>query len=276
MNNKILFMIYNNEIKLMTSENADHWKWYQTIGGDPNNYDNIVRGFITDEHVLFFKSNYKIDEEVLDRAKTYGPLICRHLNKPNTIIGCGLRQEDGKVKPEQTITKEEIERYKIEKAQKMKEDYERRQREENIRKAEELRKKESIIEFKNNQNDDKFVKYAITFTIIILVLSIISKIYLISSNKLLMSNRWNSALVIIQIVSLVASIIFYKKKSKTANYTSLIATTAMYATFNLSELIIGTINLLFTIDQQIIVKAFNCFKNLLNNKKKLKKNLEKK
>lgn len=272
-NDKILFMILNNEIKMMTSISADHWKWYQSLGGKPEEYDNIVRGFITDKHILFFKSNYKVDDEVLDKANTYGPLICHHLNKENLIIGCGLIQEaDGTERPAKTLEKEEIEKYMALKQEQIKAANEKRQMEENMKKVEEMNKKEQLIEFKNNYNDEAFSKFAVKFTTLILIAAIISKVYLISSKKLLIDNRWNALLVFVQILSLIMAILFYKKKNAYAKHCSLLATITMYATFNLSEIIIGTFNFLFTVDQVYIMKLMEYAKKI---KDKTKQNVEK-
>ena len=40
MDNKMLFMIYNGEIKFLNNSTMDHREWYDSLGGDPNLYDN--------------------------------------------------------------------------------------------------------------------------------------------------------------------------------------------------------------------------------------------
>ena len=46
--NRILFMLINGEMKYLQQNDGDHREWYLSLGGDPNNFENIVRGFILD------------------------------------------------------------------------------------------------------------------------------------------------------------------------------------------------------------------------------------
>ncbi len=55
MNNRILFMIIDDQVKYLTDSNMDHREWYVSLGLDPNNYENIVRGFVMDGKIIFFK-----------------------------------------------------------------------------------------------------------------------------------------------------------------------------------------------------------------------------
>ena len=41
MNNRILFLIYNNEVKYLQNSNMDHREWFLSLGGKPEEYDNL-------------------------------------------------------------------------------------------------------------------------------------------------------------------------------------------------------------------------------------------
>lgn len=277
MQDKILFMIYKNEIKFMTSKTADHWKWYQSLGGNPNEYDNVVRGYIENNKIVFFKSNYSCDEEVIDKAKSYGLMIKKHLNIESAEVYCGIeRKEDGTFSPNKLITNEEMNNYIIQKEKEEKERQEKIKQEELMKTLQENSSTENIIEFKNDYSDEAFTKYAISFTTIILVATLISKIYLITTKKLYIDNSWNSLVVFIQIISNVASIYFYKKKSYLAKYTSIATTVSLFITFNLTDIIIATFNLFFTVDQKYIIVFMEKVKELEEKAKKQTKNIDNK
>ena len=63
MNQKILFIIYNGEIKFLQNSPMDHREWYQSLGGNMEEYDNVIRGYIIDNMIIFFKANLNYDNE---------------------------------------------------------------------------------------------------------------------------------------------------------------------------------------------------------------------
>lgn len=284
MEDKILFMIYKNEIKFMTSPIADHWRWYQSLGGDPNSYDSVVRGYISKNKIIFFKSNYSYDDEVVNSAKEYGLMIIKHLNIENGEVYCGIeRKEDGSYRPGRYITRQDMENYRILKEQEAKEKNEKLKQEELMKSLQQTSKSEELIEFKNDYTDESFTKYAISFSIVILVLTILSKIYLVSTKKLYIDNRWNSLIVFIQIISQILSIYFYKKKSYLAKYTSILTTASLFITFNFTDIVIATFNLFFTVDQKYIItfvenskKAYNKTRETVDSIEKTSKRKNKK
>ena len=54
MNNRILFIVINGEIKFIQNTTMDHREWYQSLGGNMDEYENVIRGYIMDNKIIFF------------------------------------------------------------------------------------------------------------------------------------------------------------------------------------------------------------------------------
>ena len=55
MDNKILFIILNNQIHYSQNPKMDHKELYNYFGGDSNSYEKAIRGFIYKDinHIIF-------------------------------------------------------------------------------------------------------------------------------------------------------------------------------------------------------------------------------
>ena len=71
MNTSILFMIFNNEVKYLNDSKMDHREWFLSLGGKEEDYPNLIRGFISNGKIVFYKNNFSYDEEVIKTAKRY-------------------------------------------------------------------------------------------------------------------------------------------------------------------------------------------------------------
>ena len=89
--NKVLFMIINGEVKYNFDEKKDHKEWYISLGLDGNLFDSVIRGFVIDNKIIYYKgSNFMYDQEVIQAAKRYTPYIRYSLQKPNLEACCGI------------------------------------------------------------------------------------------------------------------------------------------------------------------------------------------
>ena len=265
MNNKILFMIYNNEIKFLSDPNMDHRDWYKSLGGNLDEYDKVIRGFVINNQLIFFKGNLSYDNEVIDMARKCAPIMKERLNNPNLKVCCGINPgHDGSAwEPIMTLNDNELTGFTVNNSEEEKQ--RELERQININKP-----IEPILDFKNNYDDPKFIKFATIFTSVILVLTIISKIIMLVTEKLDFNTAWNKLLVLAQIAFLIVTIITYSKKNKKAKYFGLAASIALFFMFNILDIIIGIINLLFTIDQGYILNIISAGKkgvSKISNKK---------
>ena len=90
MNSKILFMIFNNEVKIQEDNGMDHREWYLSLGGNPDEFDKLIRGFVIGDKIIFYRGNFSYDEEVINYAKAYAPYIRNVLGNNNLIVCCGI------------------------------------------------------------------------------------------------------------------------------------------------------------------------------------------
>ena len=252
MDNKILFMIINNEVKYSQDSNMDHREWYNSLGLDQNNFDNIIRGYIIDNKIVFFKgSNFNYDEEVIRSAKAFGPNIIATYNNPSLEVYCGaiITQGGTKWEPVLHLKKEElvVEQPKpIEKKEKSKEYVETG----------------PILEFKNDYNDDKFCKRAMVVTSIVLVLTIIIKVILFSKKEILqLGNSMDVLLALAQIVLLIIIIYGYSKKLPITKYLAITASALLILTLDFWDVLLGILFFVFSIDQGYFEKIITAIKN---------------
>lgn len=251
MNNRILFLIYNNEVKYLQNSNMDHREWFLSLGGKQEEYEQLIRGFIMDGKVLFFKgSEFKYDNEVYDTARKFAHNIRSTLNNNNLVICCGILPglPGQKWEPILVLNENEIENY-VEKPIKVPEKKEIKEFHQ-----------EQVLEFKNNYEDEKFIKVATTFTIVILILTVIAKVVLISTKKMNPSSFGEILLILAQVLTLIGTIYGYKKKKEFTKYLSLLAAISIILTFDLFDIIIGIIYFIFSIDQGYFVSLGNFIK----------------
>ena len=266
MNNRILFIVINGEIKFIQNTTMDHREWYQSLGGNMDEYENVIRGYIMDNKIIFFKANLNYDSEVIDFATKMGIPMRNQLNHPEYKICCGIDPGHDGNKWEEIITlnDKDLVGYKSE------EEIEKEKQELDKRLAEASSNTAPLIEFKNNIEDPKFRKYATTFTLVLFGIAIVAKIIMVNNKTLMTDNRWNYLLIMFQSAGFILTMLGYMQKWSKTKYFGLMASVASFFLFDLIDLIVGAINLLFTIDQSYILKTVDFFKKLFEKLKKKK------
>ena len=259
MNDKVLFMIIDNEVKYLAGSNMDHREWYTSLGLDVSKFDSIVRGFVIDGKIVFFKgSMFNYDDEVISAACIYSPSIRITMNNPSLEVYCGIviNGAGQKWEPVVKIGEDEITGF--------------------VKKEEPVKKEEVVytdngplIEFKNDVQDVDFSKRAILVTLVVLVISIIIKVILFSGNMILKtSNFLDVLLVVSQVVLLLMCIKGYKEKSINTKYFGVAASILLVLTFDFFDVVLGILYFLFSIDQNILIKIGEIIKLLIEKIKK--------
>ena len=250
MNNRVLFMIVGNEVKYLAGSNMDHREWYTSLGLDPNNFDNLVRGYVIDNKIVFFKGMmFSYDEEVIKAARVFTPSIRITMNNPALEVYCGIlvNGQGQKWEPVLRINEDEITGF-VQQPQVIKE------------------KKEPIetgpmIEFKNNYEDPKFIKIATIVTGIVLVLTLIIKIILFSKQEILQTNNAFDILLTLLQVGLLGFVIYgYQKKLPFTKYIGVGVSVLIILTLDIFDIIIGVLYFLFSIDQGYFTKLIGLVK----------------
>ena len=255
-NNRILFMIIDKQVKYYQGADMDHKEWYISLGLDLNNFDNIIRGFIADGKIVFYKGqNFNYDDEVMRYAKGFAPSMRITLNNLNLEVWCGAMVNgfNSKWEPIVRINDNELtgiidEPVKVEK------------------KVVSDRPQESVIDFKNDYDNPAFIKRAILVSIVTLILAVIIKVILIANQKMYMSNRGDSFLMLLQIGLLGGSIYGYSSKKKYTKYLGIGAGIALLLMFDILDILLGILYLVYSIDESYYFKLIEMIKKVTNKK----------
>lgn len=254
--NRVLFMIVDNQVKYLTGSDMDHREWYTSLGLDPNNFDNIVRGYVLENKIIFFKGMmFNYDEEVINAAKVFTPSIRLSLNNPSLEVYCGIvvNGQGQKWEPVLRINENEITGFVQPKPVEQK--------------TREHIETGPVLEMKNNYEDPKFIKVASIVSGIVLVLIIIVKIMLFSKKEILQTNNlFDILLSLAQVGSLGFVIYGYNKKIPYTKYVGLIASVLIILTLDVYDIVIGILYFLFSVDQSYFIKFINLIKGLMNKK----------
>ncbi len=90
MEERILFIVFDGEVKFIKTSTMDHKEWFLSLGGNIDDYDNVIRGYVLEGMLCFFKANLNYDDEVIKFATKYGLKMKNQLNMPDLKICCGI------------------------------------------------------------------------------------------------------------------------------------------------------------------------------------------
>ena len=257
MNNKVLFMILGNSVQYLENSTMDHREWYESLGYDNKYFDTIIRGYVMDNKIVFFKGpNFNYDDSVIKAACAYGPRIRQHLNNPTLEVCCGILISSYGAKWEPIVRLKESDLTGVlpSKEEKTIVDY---------------GKVETgpIIEFKNDIEDEVFIKRATIVTGIVLGFNILIKGILFFENKALhITNILDILLSISQIGLLAYCIYGYRKKNPSTKYLALIASVLMILVLDIWDVILGILYFVFSVDQSYFTNAWEKVKSLKKEK----------
>ena len=256
MNNRVLFMIVNNQVKYLTNSTMDHREWYNSLGMDPNNFDNIVRGYILENKIIFFKGMmFNYDEEVINAAKVFTPSIRSSMNNPSLEVYCGIVVKEGqKWEPVLRINENEITGFVYNKPVE--------------KKTKEHIETGPVLELKNNYEDPKFIKKATIVSIIVFILVLIIKVILFSKKEILQVNNFFDILLSVAQIGLLGFVIYgYNKKIPSTKYIAIIVSILIILTLDIYDIVIGVLYFLFNIDQNYFTNFIGLIKKILNKNK---------
>ena len=257
MNNRNLFMIIDNQVKIQENTTMDHREWYISLGLDLNKFENIIRGYIIENKIVFFKgSTFGYDNDVYTAALAYSKSIRHYLNNETLEVWCGISVDGNNKKwePILRVKEEEIANYipPVEKKEEPKKEY---------------KETGPLIEFKNNYEDPNFIKIATIVTGIVIILEIILKITLFKEQKVLhFNNPLDVLLSAVQIGLLLYSIYGYVTKKSNTKYISIVASVLIVLTLDVWDIIIGVLYFVFSVDQSYFIKLINLIKGLFKKK----------
>jgi len=256
MNNKILFMIIDNQVLYLSNTNMDHREWYISLGFDGNNFDNVIRGLVIDNKIVFYKGFFAYDDQVIKAAEKYSSSIKETLNNEKLEVYCGILPGKPGEKWEPILKLSD----NINTNNRYNDDTKIAPPE---REKVELGQLEGVIDFKNDYSNEKVIKKAIISTIIVLVISLITKVVMLFGGNFLLGGMFDKILFISEFILLGFSIYGYIIKWKYAHITSLIAALIIIFSLNIISIVTGIVYALYTIDQEILEKLLNKLKKII-------------
>ena len=91
MDNKIQFMIINGDVQYLQNSTMDYREWFISLGGNPADFEQVIRGFIMDNKIVFYKGlNFNYDQQVMNAALMYSEKIKQAMNDPKLEVYCGI------------------------------------------------------------------------------------------------------------------------------------------------------------------------------------------
>ena len=252
-NNKVLFMVLDNQVVYLQNSNMDHREWFVSLGKNPDEFDNVIRGFIMDGKIVFFKGmNFNYDQGVIDVATKVAPSIRITLQNPSLEVYCGIviNSYGEKWEPVLKINEEELVGYLPKQEEKK----------ESVSPPSELANG-PILELKNNYNDDKFVQLAIRMTTFVLIIFVGYVLFSIIFHKNPIP-RLDYFLWFLEIFLLIFTIYGYKKKLNMVKYIAMVASVLLLLMFHPFSIILGVFYLLFNVDHSYIISLFSFFKKI--------------
>ena len=250
-------MIIDDQVIYYQQTDKDHKEWYISLGYDVNNFYDVIRGFISDGKIVFYKGeNFNYDDEVMKVAKAFAPSMRITLNDLNLQVWCGVMVDGYNSKWEPIVRIKDTELTGIvQEKKKVKND-----------EITDLKPREEVVDFKNNFDDPIFRKRAVLVTIATLVLAILVKVILIKSQKMYTDNRGDSLLMFLQIGLLAGSIYGYIAKKKVTKYLGISAGVALLLMFDPLDILLGSLYLIYSIDEGYYVRLINFIKKITNKK----------
>ena len=254
MENKVLFMILDNQVVYLQNSNMDHREWYVSLGRNPDDFDNVIRGFVMDGKIVFFKGiNFNYDQEVINAATKVAPSIRITLQNPNLEVYCGIvvNSYGEKWEPVLRINEEELVGFLPKQEEKI----------DIVQSVNSELGNGPILELKNNYNDDKFVQLAIRITIFVLIIFVGYVLFSIIFHRNTIP-RFDYFLWFIELFLLIFTIYGYKKKLNIVKYIGMGASILLLLMFHPFSIVLGIFYLLFNVDQTYILSIFSFVKKI--------------
>lgn len=102
------FLIVDGEIKILKESGMSHFEWARSIGINETEFNNIVRGYILDNTMVFYKGDFEYDDEVINASRKYGSVLKKVCSLNGVYkVYCGvIKKEPGEVWPPKLFVEE--------------------------------------------------------------------------------------------------------------------------------------------------------------------------
>lgn len=87
---RIAFLVMDNEILYLENSPMSHKEWYLSLGYKEENFNHVIRGYLKDNKLVYYKGDFMYDDEVIQKALETEDIIKKHCDKLNAITYCGV------------------------------------------------------------------------------------------------------------------------------------------------------------------------------------------
>lgn len=91
---RIAFMIINDEVLYLVNSTKSHIEWFETLNLNSLDFNEIVRGYVRENLIVFYKGDFEYDEKVYEHADWFSNKIIDDLGVDNPLIYVGVKKGD--------------------------------------------------------------------------------------------------------------------------------------------------------------------------------------
>lgn len=256
---KVLFMILNDKVMYLHQEDGDHREWYLSLKQDPNQFDQVIRGFISEGKIVFYKgSNFNYDEEVIQAAERYGKEIRDYMKDPHLEVWCGVVVQGFGMKWEPIMQLREEELSGVSNILSNKEAIEKEnQALKQVKKHDSDLDDGPMLKFKTNYSDPNAIKRAVFVTIVVTVIAAITKIFMISVGIFHLLKLFDLILLFGQFGCLGYAIYCFQNQIPVGKYMGIGACIFLIFSFNIIDIFMAVFYFIFLLNQKPFEKGLN-------------------
>jgi hypothetical protein len=90
---RVAFLIINNDILFLKDSEMSHREWFNALNINVN-FEDIVRGYYKDNQIIVYKGDFIFDDETIEIAYLFYPIIVDKLRLTNPELWCGLNKKE--------------------------------------------------------------------------------------------------------------------------------------------------------------------------------------
>ncbi len=88
--NRIAFIIVDNEIKYLRNSSLSHKEWCLSLGISDESYNNLVRGYIKDNEIVYYQGDFKYNDYVIKVCTDTYERVAKDNNLKDYSVYCGV------------------------------------------------------------------------------------------------------------------------------------------------------------------------------------------
>ncbi len=87
---RIAFIILKKQVMFLKNSTLSHLQWTQSLGIDKNEFNQLTRGYVVNNDIVFYKGNFEFDEQTIEDAKNFSETIKKECSLTFAKVYAGL------------------------------------------------------------------------------------------------------------------------------------------------------------------------------------------